>query len=219
MGSGSGKPAAHSNAISTFKAAFDGGTRPNRFIVTGDIGSQGPLPNPLLVKATSMPVQTLGVMPVPFRGRVAKLPGDRAYAEWTITLLDEARESNARQKFEAWHEKFNTHKENITEQSVISGLGDEYTTWTVTQLDMQGNELTGRTIRLFNCWPVEVGAIDLTYDSADSLTEYTVTLAYDYIERATNTGNAAGGGNTPAANSPDTGGVGDAHGEGGYQFT
>jgi len=109
-------PAAHSNAISTFKSAFDGGTRPNRFIVTGDIGSQGSLPNPLLVKAASMPVQTLGVMQVPFRGRVAKLPGDRAYAEWTITLLDEAKSSNARQKFEAWHEKFNTHKENITDQ-------------------------------------------------------------------------------------------------------
>ena len=35
---------------------------------------------------------------------------------------------------------------------------------------------------MHNCWPVEVGAIDLTYDAADTLTEYTVTLAFDYLE-------------------------------------
>ena len=185
----------HSNAISTFKNNFDGGTRPNRFIVNGNIGTVGVLPNYLMVKAASMPIQSLGIIPVPFRGRVAKLPGDRAYAEWTITLIDEAGEKNARQKFEKWHEKFNSHKDNITSQDVISGVGGEYSDWTVTQLNMQGEELTDRTIRLHNCWPTEVGAIELTYDSADQLTEYSITLAYDYISHGANTGNAAGGGN------------------------
>ena len=182
----------HSNAISTFKNNFDGGTRPNRFIVNGNIGTVGVLPNYLMVKAASMPIQSLGIIPVPFRGRVAKLPGDRAYAEWTITLIDEAGAKNARQMFEKWHEKFNSHK---TSQDVISGVGGEYSDWTVTQLNMQGEELTDRTIRLHNCWPTEVGAIELTYDSADQLTEYSITLAYDYISHGANTGNAAGGGN------------------------
>ena len=45
---------------------------------------------------------------------------------------------------------------------------------------MQGNVI--RSTTLHNCWPVEVGAVDLTYDAADTLTEYSITLSYDYID-------------------------------------
>ena len=57
-----------------------------------------------------------------------------------------------------------------------------YTTWTVEQLGMDGTPIAGRKVSLINCWPVTVGAIELSYDTADTLTEYTVTLAYDYLE-------------------------------------
>jgi len=194
----------HANSIATFKNAFDGGTRPNRFVVTGVIGKphDQPVP-PLLVKAASMPVQTLGVMQVPFRGRVAKLPGDRAYAEWTFTLLDEAKagvggigdqpsNGGLRRAFEAWHESFNMHRENIArggDESILNGTNEEfYTTWTVNQLNMAGEEIVGRAVRLHYCWPTEVGAIDLSYDSADTLTEYSVTLAFDYLTLQETTG-------------------------------
>ena len=193
----------HPNSISTFKNAFDGGTRPNRFVVTGIIGGeeQNDIP-PLLVKAASMPVQTLGVMQVPFRGRVAKLPGDRAYAEWTFTLLDEAKagvglitdgtQGNIRRLFENWHESFNMHRDNIArdgDESILNGTNEDYyTTWTVNQLNMGGQEIAGRAVRLHYCWPTEVGAIDLSYDAADTLTEYSITLAFDYITLQDNTG-------------------------------
>ena len=193
----------HPNSISTFKNAFDGGTRPNRFVVTGIIGGedQNDIP-PLLVKAASMPVQTLGVMQVPFRGRVAKLPGDRAYAEWTFTLLDEAKsgvgnildgsQNNVRRLFEKWHESFNMHRDNIArdgDESILNGTNEKYyTTWTVNQLNMGGKEIEGRAVRLHYCWPTEVGAIDLSYDAADTLTEYSITLAFDYITLQDNTG-------------------------------
>jgi len=180
----------HSMAISEFKNNFDGGTRPNRFVVSGDLGSRGSLPNNFMVKAASMPAQTLGIIPLPFRGRIAKVPGDRAYAEWTITVLDETT-YNMRRIFEAWHEEFNWHKENVVaNKDILSGVGAEFTRWTVTQIDMFGTEL--RHIQLHNCWPVEVGAIDLSYDTADTLTEYSVTLAYDYITLGDGSGVAAG---------------------------
>ena len=54
-----------------------------------------------------------------------------------------------------------------------------------------------RTIRLHTCWPVEIGAIDLTYDAADTLTEYTVTLAFDYLETQASP-TSTDGGQTPA---------------------
>ena len=178
----------HPNEIATFKNAFDGGTRPNRFVISGTIGQPvGDAVESLLVKAGQVPAQTLGVLQIPFRGRVAKLPGDRAYAEWTFTMVDTTgAESgrNFRREFESWHESFNKHRENVVEgQNVLNGTNEDfYTQWTVQQLDMTGTVIPDRTITLINCWPVEVGAIDLSYDAADTITEYTVTLAYDYLE-------------------------------------
>ncbi|MAE81598.1 MAG: hypothetical protein CMB80_02590 [Flammeovirgaceae bacterium] len=184
--------------IQTFKKGFDGGTRPNRFVVTGEIGgSSTQAVESLYVKAASIPAQTLGIIQVPFRGRVAKLPGDRSYPEWTFTMLDSnaggdstGEAVNWRRKFEIWHEAFNKHFENVAEDATVLDGTDEnyYTNWRVTQLDTQGNELSERTILLANCWPTEVGTIDLSYDTADTLTEYSVTLAYDYITLASGTG-------------------------------
>ena len=58
-------------------------------MISGTIGEPvGDAVESLLVKAGSVPVQTLGILQVPFRGRVGKLPGDRVYAEWTFTVID-----------------------------------------------------------------------------------------------------------------------------------
>ena len=182
--------------INTFKQAFDGGTRPNRFVVTVNLGSVGDLTNPLMVKAASMPAETLGIIQVPFRGRVAKLPGDRAYPEWTFTLIDTAT-ARDRTRFEEWHELFNAHEMNVPANvTSLAGRGGAYGTATVQQIDMMGGPLQCKQMNV--CWPVEVGAIDLSYDTADTLTEYSITLAYDYLSpcAAAATPPAGGGANT-----------------------
>ena len=184
----------HNNQISTFKSAFDGGTRPNRFEITGTIGAgmsptQSTAPEDMetvFVKAGSLPAQTLGIIPIPYRGRIVKFPGDRTYAEWTFTVIDDAGgdgEGGFRRKFEAWHESFNLHEENkVTSPDVLNGTNTGvYTDWTVSQLKMDG-EKSGGEMRLVNCWPVTIGEIALSYDTADTLTEYQVTIAYDYLE-------------------------------------
>tara|TARA_R100000008_G_C3573329_1_gene163632 strand:- start:133 stop:708 length:576 start_codon:yes stop_codon:yes gene_type:complete len=183
-------------SVDTFKQNFDGGTRPNRFVITGEIGGSGGTTkvNNLYVKAGSMPASTMGVIQVPFRGRVIKLPGDRAYPEWTFTMLDEHTE-DFRTKFEEWNEAFNSHAENIsgTDAGGIDLTStDLFTQWHVAQLDMQGNVIRSTTLN--NCWPIEVGAVDLTYDSADTLTEYSITLAYDYINLNSSTSPSGLGG-------------------------
>ena len=179
--------------IQTFKNGFDGGTRPNRFVVTGYIGGENKKTiNHLLVKAGSIPAQTLGIIQVPFRGRIAKLPGDRVYAEWTFTVLDtnEEGDDSTRRNFEKWHESFNKHFANTADKGeILDGMHEKYyTDWTVGQLNTQGSEISGRSIRMVNCWPVEIGAIDLSYDTADTLTEYSITLAYDYLVLEDQTG-------------------------------
>jgi len=172
----------HKMDIDTFKTNFDGGTRPNRFVVSIEMGPYGNGFDKFEYhcKAASMPAETVGILQVPFRGRVAKLPGDRAYPEWTFTMIDE-NTYGLRDHLERWHSDFNLHKENIVaDPSVLTGTGNYYGTATVSQIDMSGEFIRGK--RLMRTWPVEVGAIDLSFDVADTLTEYSVTLAYDYLE-------------------------------------
>ena len=107
------------------------------------------------------------------------------YPEWTFSIYDSGAgggdegAGDLRKAFENWNKDLNDHVTNTTTITNFSDPGT-FTPWTVTLLDTDGTAV--RTIKMHNCWPVEVGAIDLTYDAADTLTEYTVTLAFDYLE-------------------------------------
>lgn len=167
------------SSISSFRDNFFGGTRPNRFLVQGsindaDIGDHG-----FLIKATSLPASTVGVIPVPYRGRILKIPGDRLFAEWAITVIDDADEGrDLRSEFVAWSNKINTHVGNATEDPNVSETLS-MKSWTVQMLS-QSDDAPIRTIVLHNVWPIEIAAVDLTYDTADTIVEFGVNLAYDY---------------------------------------
>lgn len=185
--------------ITKFKAAIDGKMRPNRYLVSGECPGFGKVPS-LLVKAASYPAASIGIIQLPYRGRIAKMPGDRAYPEWTFSVYDTSSDGteggDLRKAFEEWNRTFNDHTTNIAEVSNFGGAAETgpdspFPDWTVTLLDTAGTQV--RTIRLKSCWPVEVGAIDLTYDAADTLTEYTVTLAFDYLEVGADTGSSGSG--------------------------
>ena len=171
--------------VSEFKSNFDGGSRSNRFLISGDIGAGGGSINEIVVKAGSMPAVTLGILRVPFRGRVVKIPGDRTYEEWTFTVMDGFNEdSEWRNSFVGWNAEFNLHEQNVPGSSG-SGAGidldssDLFKTWTVTQLGLDGSEQ--RTVSMNKCWPVVVSELALSYDNADTISEYTVTMAYDWL--------------------------------------
>jgi len=173
--------------VAVFKSNFDGGSRSNRFAVTGKIGAGGPDINNIVVKAASMPAVTVGILRVPFRGRVVKVPGDRTYEEWTFTVMDGfAAKSEFRDKFYAWNEEFNLHQDNIPGPLYSNGAGgvdldeaDLFTEWNVQQMGLNG--AVHRCITLSKCWPTVVSELALSYDNADTIAEYTVTLAYDYL--------------------------------------
>ena len=179
--------------VDVFKANFDGGSRANRFAVTGQIGGLNPAPiSNIVVKAGSMPAVTVGILRVPFRGRVVKMPGDRTYEEWTFTVMDGFDDkSNFRDKFLQWNEIFNQHQSNtpgipfsaglapVTGPGIDMNHADLFTDWNVHQLGLQGHAV--RSVTLHKCWPTVVGEVALSYESSDTISEYTVTLAYDYL--------------------------------------
>tara|TARA_Y100000034_G_C6890735_1_gene409677 strand:+ start:1484 stop:2116 length:633 start_codon:yes stop_codon:yes gene_type:complete len=177
--------AKHQMNVSEFKSNFDGGSRSNRFLISGNLPNDGagtPI-NSIVVKAGSMPAVTLGILRVPFRGRVVKIPGDRTYEEWTFTVMDGFDErSEWRNAFVEWNANFNMHESN-TPKNPGSGidLDDEnlFKTWNVTQLGLDGS--AKRQISLHKCWPVVVSELSLSYDNSDTISEYTVTFAYDWL--------------------------------------
>jgi len=180
--------------VDNFKANFDGGSRPNRYMVSGILGPTGKQIDAsttgLLCRATSMPAVTVGIMRVPFRGRVVKIPGDRTYEEWTCTFYDTfatGTRAGAYNEFWKWNAGFNDHPKNIPGPAFAVGSGvnlDSSSTmfrdWTVGQLDMLGD--TKRHVVMKSAWPTVVSEIALTYDSSDTIAEFTVTFAYDWLE-------------------------------------
>jgi len=187
--------------LDNFRSVFRGGTRQNRFRVTGDLRGPGGEGNDnvsmtdlvgansnLLVKAAQFPAATLGIIPVPFRGRIAKVVGDRQYMEWPIVVYDTT--DDVYRKFQAWSEEANRHKEN--NQGDWNDDKEVLTNWTIEHLSSKGGKIgeesepdsakTLKKVTLVNCWPVEIGSIDLSYDAMDTVVEFPVTIAYDYFQ-------------------------------------
>jgi len=165
------------NNISDFVNAFaGGGVRTNLFMVKGDIpGYNNDRAISFLCKAAQIPASSLGTIEVPYRGRRIKLPGDRTFQDWSITIISDANMS-LRSAFEFWSSEFNTHVANTT----INDFMRLMPTWSVTQLNRDGTGL--RTYNFIGCYPSEVGAIDLSYENNDSIAEFPVTINYSWWE-------------------------------------
>ena len=180
--------------IGSFKTSFKGGLRANRYKINGPFPKKvggGQTPS-FLVKAASFPESTLGVITIPWRGRNIRLPGDRDYAAWTFTMLDDSDETNGvRRKFEQWNELFNEHATNAAPKSATSGFvpaDDEHVTdWSINFLDLKGEEVQNRAVTQHNCWPVTVAPIPVSFEATNTLVEYDVTFIYDYITLEANT--------------------------------
>ena len=149
-----------------------------------------------MVKAAQLPASTIGLIEVPYRGRKIKVPGDRTFAEWTITVLADG-DFDLRNKFEAWSNRIQTHRSNISPDATpLTNTSDIFQDWQIFQLDRAGNRL--KAYNFVGCWPSEVSAIDVNFETTDSLSEFTVTLQYTYWE--SNTTDSFVSGAAPGAN-------------------
>ena len=164
--------------INNFKNALaKGGVRPFLFRVQGNIGNSS-LPTEVgyLCKAAQLPASTIGAIEVPYRGRKLKLPGEREYAEWTLTFLSDG-DFKLRNAFERWMDDINQTVSNVS-TSEHNLQGALFPDWNIDHLDRKGNPV--KSYKFFHCWPSEVAAIDVSTDASD-LAEFSVTLQYSYF--------------------------------------
>jgi len=164
------------HTISDFAAQFQGGVRANLFRVSinGPAGGPSFANIEFLCKSTSIPESTVGSIDVPYRGRQLKIPGDRTFAEWTVTVLNDPG-WKYRAAFEKWSDKITANSANI---SALRGTA-VYGTGIILHLDR--SERIIRRYVITDIFPTSIAAIDLSSDTNDAVEEYVVTFSINGI--------------------------------------
>tara|TARA_Y100000361_G_scaffold69963_1_gene61724 strand:- start:985 stop:1575 length:591 start_codon:yes stop_codon:yes gene_type:complete len=184
-----------SSNVKDFLSKVKSGVKPNLFRVKLDwpsglgVTQSDRELGSFLCKAAALPASNLGVIDVPFRGRVVKVAGDRTFDTWSVTIINDTN-FRLRNLFEGWLQKINAHEENIAELVNPDSAADGYTKdLVVHQLGRSGEEKADnyvKSYKLWGCFPTQVSQIDLAYDSNDQIEEFTVEFQVQYWTAGSN---------------------------------
>jgi hypothetical protein len=131
-------------------------------------------------KAAALPASTLGQVDVNYFGRTVKLAGDREYADWTVTIMNDE-DFLVRNFFEAWNQSLNHPSANIVVAPSGANPNSYKTNASVLAYGKEGNVIAA--YQFFGLWCKEIGEVTLSWDSKNTLQEFPVTFAYDYFDR------------------------------------
>ena len=168
--------------VDDFKSKLrGGGARPNLFQATvnfpGYAGGDVELTS-FLCKAAQLPASIMSSIDVQFRGRQLKIAGDRTFEPWTVTIINDT-DFSIRNAMERWMNGINAHQANTGLTNPVDYQADLI----VDQLDRNGNSLKRYNFR--GCFPTNVAAIDLNYETVDTIEDFTVEFQVQYWESDT----------------------------------
>ena len=179
--------------ITDFKSKMaGGGARPNLFEVELVFPDPIAIENDVkeksrfLVKAALLPASNITPIEVNFRGRILKIAGDRTFDTWTVTVINDV-DFSIRSAMEKWMDFINSMEDATGAQDPALYQPDAY----VHQLDRDGSTL--RTYKFHDVFPTNISAIDLSYETVDSVEEFTVEFQVQWWEAIRGTGANAGG--------------------------
>ena len=199
---------ATTKSITDFKSKLTGGgARPNLFEVSipafpGAASSfwsaattSGETENPtsnanenfrFLCKAAQLPASTVASVPVAFRGRELKVAGERTFDPWTVTIINDE-DFGLRTSFEGWMNKLSKLDDATGVTNPTSYMADAY----VHQLgrggvlnasnNSGGESVILRTYKFYSIFPTNVSAIELSYDTTNTVEEFTVEFQVQYF--------------------------------------
>lgn len=127
-----------------------------------------------LCSAAKVPAVKVGQVEVAYMGRKLKYGGDREFDDWTISCYNDGNYS-LRKAFETWSNLINSYEGNVGPNNLNSYLTD----WYVQPLTREGNPIC--TYKFVGCWPKELSAIDLSYESKTEISKFDVTMSLQYF--------------------------------------
>ena len=144
---------------------------------------------PFLVKAAEIPASNLGNIPVPYRGRVLPVAGDRTFDPWTVTIINDT-DFQIRDAMEKWSNSINDLQ---TAQGTINPEVYQRSAQ-VKQLSREGSapgdpEKTLRIYKFEGIYPNTVSSIPLDFGATDQIEEFQVTFNYLFYEVQSPLGN------------------------------
>ena len=179
--------------ISDFKSKLTGGgARPNLFEVELAFPNAVAIENDVLqkarflVKAAALPSSTINPIEIPFRGRILKIAGDRTFETWTITVINDV-DFVIRSAFEKWMNVIN----KLDDATGLQNPDEYQKDAMVHQLDRDGGIL--RSYKFWDIFPTNLSTIDLSYETTDTLEEFTVEMQIHFWEAFKGSSSAAGG--------------------------
>ena len=170
--------------ISQFKSALiGGGARPNLFeveLTTLPAGISWDADSfRYMCKAAQLPAQNVANIDVPFRGRIFKVAGDRTIDTWTVTVINDEG-FVLRNAFEEWAELIAKLDTNLgaTDPSAYMTNAKVFQLGRGSSTSSKSSEGTSNAVlkeyEFVDIWPSNVAAIDLSYDSSDTIEDFTV---------------------------------------------
>lgn len=171
--------------IDQFRAQLvGGGARPSQFqvMLTFPTWVQSEYPgvavnSSFLIKTASLPASNIQPIDVPFRGRVAKIAGERTFENWNVIIMND-NNFLIRNALEFWSKGILNHATTngrIEPRSYIADL-------TVDQLDRNDEVL--KQYKFYNCYPQTVSEIQLDYGNIAQIEEFQVQFSVDYWQAA-----------------------------------
>lgn len=168
--------------ISQFKMEMrQGGARTNQFRVTLGFpafvnAGQAVQAGAFLCKAASIPASTVNNISVPFRGRPVNFAGERSFAPWTVSIINDG-SFLVRNAFERWSAGIS----NLDSPAGIIDPSAYQSSMIVDQLDRNDNVL--KTYTFNEAYPSEIGPMRLSYEDPN-IQEFNVTFYYNSYESA-----------------------------------
>lgn len=158
--------------IEDFKSALTNGYRPNLYQMEV-LGM--PEKFVFLCKATQIPGKNIGIVEAPYLGMKAKLAGDVTFEDLTVTVIMD-NDFAVRNNLEIWMETIKANEAAIgLESALYKRIAN------VVALDNEGEEIA--EYNFVGIWPSSIAPVDLSFETNDTLAEYTVTFSYDYWTR------------------------------------
>ena len=192
--------------ISQFKSAMrGGGARPNLFEVAipefpsfvggGVYGNVDKATLRFMCKAANLPAANIAPIDVPFRGRILKLAGDRTFDPWTITVINDE-DFRLRTAFEAWGNGISKLDNNTGATSPQVYMKDAFVYQLGRGATLSSVGPTGgvsgkgpteaanvlRAYKFIDIFPTNISEIALSYETGDSIEEFTVEFQVQYYE-------------------------------------
>lgn len=161
-----------------FKDNFFGGTRSNRFRITGNFPTGGGFTD-FHVRAATVPSVATKTISYDYFGRKYHYPGEKEYGTWSFQAWDDIGENNIWGQIQRWHDFINNQNTN---ESATNPQSYKVDNWKIQHLDLNNNDTPLKEFVLHGCWPAGIQQMPLNMGNPNTLNSFNVIIVFDYIE-------------------------------------